>query len=96
MENRHGLGVRCEVHPAVDAPEAQIAVRQIAELPQRGLRAPLAVKVRAQAHDLRQGAHRKIEEIFGWAKTTRCFRKSRYLGVARTPPRRHTSWRPAI
>ncbi len=26
----------------------------------------------------------RIEEIFGWAKITGCFRKSRYHGVART------------
>ena len=27
---------------------------------------------------------KRIEEIFGWAKTTGCFRKSRYRGVERT------------
>ena len=52
--------------------------------------APLAgrslqgVKVRSRAHQLSQKCRRKIEEIFGWAKTTGCFRKSRYLGVERT------------
>ena len=117
MENRHGLCVLFEVHPAVGAPEAQVAVRQIAELQQRGFKprtvgadrgycsrgfveglreqgviphpAPLpqrtlAVKVRSQAHRLSQRARRKIEEIFGWAKTTGCFRKTRYRGVERT------------
>lgn len=117
MENRYGLCVLFEVHPAVGAPEAQVAVRQIAELQQRGFTprtvgadrgycsrgfveglreqgviphpAPLpertlAVKVRSQAHYLSQRARRKIEEIFGWAKTTGCFRKTRYLGVERT------------
>ena len=44
----------------------------------------LGVKVRSQAHQLSQKCRRKIEEIFGWAKTTGCFRKSRYLGVERT------------
>jgi len=44
----------------------------------------LAVKIRSQAHRLSQRSRRKIEEIFGWAKTTGCFRKSRYLGVERT------------
>lgn len=117
MENRHGLCVLFEVHPAAGAPEAQVAVRQIAELQQRGFSprtvgadrgycsrgfveglrsqgvvphpAPLpgrtlAVKIRSQAHRLSQRSRRKIEEIFGWAKTTGCFRKSRYLGVERT------------
>ena len=27
---------------------------------------------------------KRIEEIFGWTKTTGCFRKSRYRGVERT------------
>ena len=31
-----------------------------------------------------QKVRQRIEEIFGWAKTTGCFRKSRYLGVERT------------
>ena len=44
----------------------------------------LGVKVRSTAHQLSQKCRRKIEEIFGWAKTTGCFRKSRYRGVART------------
>ena len=44
----------------------------------------LGVKVRSKAHQLSQKCRRKIEEIFGWAKTTGCFRKSRYLGVERT------------
>lgn len=44
----------------------------------------LGVKVCSKAHQLSQKCRRKIEEIFGWAKTTGCFRKSRYLGVERT------------
>ena len=44
----------------------------------------LGVKVRSKAHQLSQKCRRKIEEIFGWAKTTGCFRKSRYRGVERT------------
>jgi len=44
----------------------------------------LGVKVCSKAHRLSQKCRRKIEEIFGWAKTTGCFRKSRYLGVERT------------
>ena len=44
----------------------------------------LGVKVSSTAHQLSQKCRRKIEEIFGWAKTTGCFRKSRYLGVERT------------
>ncbi len=44
----------------------------------------LGVKVHSKAHRLSQTCRRKIEEIFGWAKTTGCFRKSRYLGVERT------------
>ncbi len=37
MDNRHGLCVLFEVHPAVGAPESQVAVRQIAELQRRGV-----------------------------------------------------------
>lgn len=44
----------------------------------------LGVKVKSTAHALSQRCRRKIEEIFGWAKTTGCFRKSRYRGVERT------------
>jgi hypothetical protein len=36
------------------------------------------------AHAISQKLRKRIEEIFGWAKTTGCFRKSRYRGVART------------
>ncbi len=50
----------------------------------QGERRLLGVKVRSRAHQLSQKCRRKIEEIFGWAKTTGCFRKSRYLGVQRT------------
>ena len=118
MENRHGLCVLFEVQPAVGAPEAEVAVRQVAELQQRGFaprsvgadrgycsrgfieglrgrgvvphpaalpdRRLLGVRVRSRAHQLSQKCRRKIEEIFGWAKTTGCFRKTRYLGVERT------------
>lgn len=100
------------------APEADVAVKQIAELQRRGItprtvgadrgycsrpfveglrghrvvphpaplkdRRLLGVRVRSKAHQLSQKSRRKIEEIFGWAKTIGCFRKSRYLGVERT------------
>jgi len=36
------------------------------------------------AHALSQKLRKRIEEIFGWAKTTGGFRKSRYRGVDRT------------
>jgi transposase len=36
------------------------------------------------AHATSQKVRKRIEEIFGWAKTTGCFRKSRYRGVERT------------
>ena len=36
------------------------------------------------AHALSQKLRKRIEEIFGWSKTTGCFRKSRYHGVDRT------------
>ena len=36
------------------------------------------------AHALSQKLRKRIEEIFGWAKTTGGFRKSRYRGVERT------------
>jgi transposase len=117
MENRHGLCVLFAVKPAAGS-DAEVAVRQIAELQQRGItprtvgadrgycsrnfieglrghgvvphpapmkdRRLLGVRVRSKAHQLSQKCRRKIEEIFGWAKTTGCFRKSRYLGVERT------------
>lgn len=36
------------------------------------------------AHAISQKLRKRIEEIFGWSKTTGCFRKSRYRGVERT------------
>jgi transposase len=36
------------------------------------------------AHAISQRIRKRIEEIFGWSKTTGCFRKSRYRGVERT------------
>jgi transposase len=36
------------------------------------------------AHGLSQKVRKRIEEIFGWSKTTGGFRKSRYRGVERT------------
>lgn len=36
------------------------------------------------AYSLSQTCRKRIEEIFGWAKTTGCFRKTRYRGVERT------------
>ena len=47
-------------------------------------RRTLGVRVRSQAYALSQRSRRRIEEIFGWGKTTGCFRKSRYRGVERT------------
>lgn len=35
-------------------------------------------------HAASQKVRKRIEEIFGWTKTTGCFRKSRYRGVERT------------
>jgi len=36
------------------------------------------------AHAISQKLRKRIEEIFGWSKTTGCFRKSRYRGIERT------------
>lgn len=36
------------------------------------------------AHAASQKVRKRIEEIFGWTKTTGCFRESRYRGVERT------------
>ncbi len=36
------------------------------------------------AHAASQKVRKRIAEIFGWSKTTGCFRKSRYRGVAGT------------
>jgi len=36
------------------------------------------------AHTISQRVRKRIEEIFGWTKTTSCLRKSRYRGVERT------------
>jgi transposase len=117
MENRHGLCVLFEVHPAVGAPESAVAVEQMVELHNRGFRpktvgadkgyhtrefvtglrehdvVPHPARKDAQktrhvrltsAHSASQKVRKRIEEIFGWAKTTGGFRKSRYRGVERT------------
>lgn len=47
-------------------------------------RRTLGVRIRSNAYALSQKARRRIEEIFGWSKTTDCFRKSRHRGVERT------------
>lgn len=117
MENRHGLCVLFEVHPAVGAPESTVAVEQMIELQNRGIepqtvgadkgyhdstfvhglraqnikphpalredRSKMGI-IRRSAYTMSQKCRKKIEEIFGWAKTTGCFRKSRYRGVERT------------
>lgn len=44
---------------------------------------PLHVRL-SSAHALSQQIRKRIEEIFGWCKTTGNFRKSRYRGVERT------------
>lgn len=36
------------------------------------------------AHSASQKVRKRIEQVFGWSKTTGCFRKSRYRGVERT------------
>ena len=46
--------------------------------------ARVAAAARTAAHAASQKVRKRIEEIFGWAKTTGCFRKSRYRGVERT------------
>ncbi len=92
MENRHGLCVLFTVKPAVGAPESAVAVEQMQELRERGIvphparqagRKTLHVLLTA-AHAASQKVRKRIEEIFGWHKTTGCFRKSRYRGVERT------------
>ena len=117
MENRHGLCVLFDVHPAVGAPESAVAVEQMRELQNRGFEpktvgadkgyhtkefvtglrekgiVPHPARKDGQktlhvlltlAHAISQKVRKRIEEIFGWAKTTGCFRKSRYRGVERT------------
>ena len=117
MENRHGLCVLFDVHPAVGAPESQVAVDQAVELRNRGFKPKTnggdkvyhteefvtgmrdldivphpALKagqktlrvVCTAARAASQKVRKRIEEIFGWMKTTGCFRKSRYRGVERT------------
>ena len=49
----------------------------LAELLAEGVR-------RGRAYALSQELRKRIEEIFGWAKTTGGLRKSRYRGVDRT------------
>ena len=46
-------------------------------------RDPMGIVVNA-AHAVSQRIRKRIEEIFGWIKTTGCFRKSRYRGIQRT------------
>lgn len=117
MENRNGLCVLFDVHPAVGAPESAVAVEQMTELHNRGFKpktvgadkgyhtAEFVEGLREQdivphparkdgqktlhvlltlAHAISQKLRKRIEEIFGWTKTTGCFRKSRYRGVERT------------
>jgi len=47
-------------------------------------RKTMSVHIHSRAHAASQRIRRRIEEIFGWSKTTGCFRKSRYRGVDRT------------
>jgi transposase len=47
-------------------------------------RRTLGVRIRSRAYALSQKTRRQIEGLFGWSKTTGCFRKSRYRGVERT------------
>ena len=117
MENRNGLCVSFEVHPAVGAPESHVAVDQAVELRNGGFKPKTSGGDRgyhteefvtgmrelgivphptlkadqktlrvvcAAAHAASQKMRKRIEEIFGWTKTTGCFRKSRYRGVERT------------
>ena len=44
----------------------------------------LGVRVGSTAYTLSQTVRRRIENLFGWSKTTGCFRRSRYRGVERT------------
>jgi hypothetical protein len=46
-------------------------------------RDPMGVILHA-AHAVSQRIGKRIEEIFGWIKTTGGFRKSRYRGLARS------------
>ena len=47
-------------------------------------RRTLGVRIRSVAYALSQRSRRQIENIFGWSKTTGCFRRSRHRGVERT------------
>jgi hypothetical protein len=47
-------------------------------------RRTLGVRIRSNAYALGQKVRRRIEETFGWSKTTGCFRKSRCCSVERT------------
>jgi transposase len=47
-------------------------------------RRTLGVRIGSLAYALSQRSRRQIENIFGWSKTTGCFRRSRYRGVERT------------
>jgi IS5 family transposase len=39
---------------------------------------------RHPGYDVSQRLRKRVEEIFGWAKTVACFRKTRFKGLART------------
>jgi len=41
-------------------------------------------KVRHSGYEVSQRLRKRVEEIFGWAKTIACFRKTRFRGHART------------
>lgn len=117
MDNRSGLCVLMEVHPAAGAPDSEVAAGQVDTLRRRGFQprviagdrgygtrkcvhllrekkviphcAPqrpgykLGIKVHSAAYRLSQRCRRRIEEIFGWMKTTGGLRKSRHRGTAR-------------
>jgi len=40
--------------------------------------------VRHSGYEVSQRLRKHVEEIFGWAKTIACFRKTRFRGHART------------
>lgn len=117
MENRDGLCVLFEVHPAVGARESQVAEEHAVELQGRGFRpktngsgngyhtdefvagmrelgfvphpvlkggSKTLLVVCTAAHAASRKVRRRIEEIFGWTKTTVCVRKTRYRSIERT------------
>ncbi len=68
-------------------------VPQVAEVKDRQV-AGFDGRTKKKGYETSQRIRKRIEEIFGWVKTTGGFRKTRYRGVERTTSAGKWLWRP--